>query len=73
MTGVEVRWLAVCGLLIGLGVGLAWAGRGRGRVCRPATPRHRPGRGILAADDDRFDIFTPADDAVAPQHWEWLH
>ena len=56
MTRLEVRWLAVCGLLLGLGVGLMWAA------------------GALArTDDDRFDIFTPADDAVAPSHWEWLH
>ena len=26
MSGIEVRWLAVCGLLIGFGAGLLWAG-----------------------------------------------
>lgn len=26
MTRVEVRWLAGCGLLLGLGLGLMWAG-----------------------------------------------
>ena len=58
MTRVEVRWLAGCGLLFGLGAGLLWAA------------------GWLArTDDDRFDVFTdtPADDAVAPSDWGWLH
>ena len=26
MTRFEVRWLAACGLLLGVGAGLAWAG-----------------------------------------------
>lgn len=26
MTRIEVRWLAVCGLLLGAGAGLLWAG-----------------------------------------------
>lgn len=60
MTRIEVRWLAVCGLLLGVGAGLLWAA---GVI---AQPDHF----------DVFDESAPTDPAAydAPpwMHWEWL-
>ena len=39
----EMRWLAACGLLLGAGLGLMWAGGVLGRAL---------------AEDDRMDVFT---------------
>lgn len=59
MTRVEVRWLAACGLLLGAGAGLLWAG---GALTQPDH-------------FDVFDEDLPDPAAYDPapwMHWEWL-
>jgi len=60
VTRLEVRWLAACGLLLGVGLGLMWAG---GALTQPD-------RFDVFDEDDLPDPATY--DAPPWMHWEWL-
>ena len=52
----EIRWLVGCGLLLGVGAGLLWAG---GALTQPDH-------------FDVFEPDLAAYDAPPWMHWEWL-